>query len=57
MTIDIGIAKEAREEIAEGLCDLLSDTYSLYIKTHNFHVECDRPHVWHSSPKCLKNNI
>ncbi|MBX6392327.1 MAG: DNA starvation/stationary phase protection protein, partial [Burkholderiales bacterium] len=35
--IDIGIADADRKEIAEGLSRLLADTYTLYLKTHNFH--------------------
>ncbi len=35
--IDIGIDEEARKGIAEGLGELLADTYTLYLKTHNFH--------------------
>ena len=37
MDIDIGIAKDDREAIAAGLSKLLADTYSLYLKTHNYH--------------------
>ncbi len=37
IAIDIGISEESRKEIAEGLSRLLADTYSLYLKTHNFH--------------------
>ena len=37
MEIDIGIKKEDREAIAGGLSRLLADTYSLYLKTHNYH--------------------
>ena len=37
MEIDIGIKKSDREDIAEGLSRLLADTYTLYLKTHNFH--------------------
>ena len=37
MEIDIGIKKIDREDIAEGLSRLLADTYTLYLKTHNFH--------------------
>ena len=36
-TIDIGLAADTREVIAQGLCELLADTYTLYLKTHNFH--------------------
>jgi starvation-inducible DNA-binding protein len=35
--IDIGIAEAEREEIADGLSRLLADTYTLYLKTHNYH--------------------
>ncbi len=37
MNIDIGISQVQREEIAQGLSRLLADTYTLYLKTHNFH--------------------
>ena len=35
--IDIGIDRKNREAVAEGLSHLLADTYTLYLKTHNFH--------------------
>jgi starvation-inducible DNA-binding protein len=35
--IDIGINKENRAEISEGLKRLLADSYTLYLQTHNFH--------------------
>ncbi|MCC6525661.1 MAG: DNA starvation/stationary phase protection protein [Polyangiaceae bacterium] len=37
MKIDIGIETSAREQIAAGLSRVLADTYTLYLKTHNFH--------------------
>src|SRR3989338_4325427 len=37
MDIDIGIKEKDRAKIAEGLAKLLADTYTLYLKTHNFH--------------------
>lgn len=37
LTIDIGIDKDAREKIADGLKVLLADSYTLYLQTHNFH--------------------
>jgi starvation-inducible DNA-binding protein len=37
MKIDIGIEAAKREEIAGGLSRVLADTYTLYLKTHNFH--------------------
>ncbi len=41
--IDIGIPQQAREEIADGLSRLLADTYSLYLKTHNYHWNVTGP--------------
>ena len=35
--IDIGIAKTDRAAIADGLARFLSDAFTLYLKTHNFH--------------------
>jgi len=35
--IDIGIATDDRKAIADGLARLLADTYTLYLKTHNYH--------------------
>ena len=35
--IDIGIAEADRIAIAEGLSRLLADSYTLYLKTHNYH--------------------
>jgi len=35
--VNIGISEQMRGKIAEGLSCLLADTYSLYLKTHNFH--------------------
>ncbi|MCF2950365.1 DNA starvation/stationary phase protection protein [Paraglaciecola aquimarina] len=35
--IDIGISKENRTEISNGLKHLLADSYTLYLQTHNFH--------------------
>ena len=43
MAIDIGIAEKDREAIAEGLSRLLADTYTLYLKTHNFHWNVTGP--------------
>jgi starvation-inducible DNA-binding protein len=43
MSIDIGIADEKRQAIAEGLSRLLADTYTLYLKTHNFHWNVTGP--------------
>ncbi|WP_242112966.1 Dps family protein [Luteimonas aquatica] len=35
--IDIGIKTADRKKIAEGLSAFLADSYTLYLKTHNFH--------------------
>lgn len=43
MVIDIGISEEQRKKIADGLAHLLADTYTLYIKTHNFHWNVTGP--------------
>ena len=43
MTMDIGISKKDREKIAEGLSHLLADSYTLYLKTHNFHWNVTGP--------------
>ncbi|MCH7930129.1 MAG: DNA starvation/stationary phase protection protein [Proteobacteria bacterium] len=43
MTIDIGIAETDRKEIAEGLAGVLADSYTLYLKTHNFHWNVTGP--------------
>ena len=37
MTINIGISEADRKEIADGLSKVLADTYTLYLKTHNYH--------------------
>ncbi len=37
MKINIGIEPKKREEIAAGLSRVLADTYTLYLKTQNFH--------------------
>ncbi|MDJ0779587.1 MAG: Dps family protein [Gammaproteobacteria bacterium] len=41
--INIGIKAEDRENIADGLSRLLADTYTLYLKTHNFHWNVTGP--------------
>ena len=43
MQVDIGIENKAREEIAQGLSRLLADTYTLYLKPHNFHWNVTGP--------------
>ncbi|TVP69768.1 MAG: DNA starvation/stationary phase protection protein [Leptolyngbya sp. LCM1.Bin17] len=43
MPIDIGIDEKDRQAIADGLSKLLADTYTLYLKTHNFHWNVTGP--------------
>ena len=43
MNINIGIALEDRERIAQGLSALLADSYTLYLKTHNYHWNVTGP--------------
>ena len=43
MNIDIGIDEGARKEIAGGLSRLLADSFTLYLKTHNFHWNVEGP--------------
>jgi starvation-inducible DNA-binding protein len=43
MAINIGISEQDRKEIADGLAKLLADTYTLYLKTHNFHWNVTGP--------------
>jgi len=43
MKIDIGIGEKDRKAIALGLSRVLADTYTLYLKTHNFHWNVTGP--------------
>ncbi|HVF44106.1 MAG TPA: Dps family protein [Pyrinomonadaceae bacterium] len=43
MPINIGIGETGRREIAGGLSRLLADTYTLYLKTHNYHWNVTGP--------------
>ena len=43
MEINIGLSQEQRNEIANGLSALLADSYSLYLKTHNYHWNVTGP--------------
>ncbi len=43
MSIDIGIDEKDRVEIAAGLSRLLADSYTLYLKTHNYHWNVTGP--------------
>jgi len=41
--MDIGIKDNDREQLAKGLSVLLADSYTLYLKTHNFHWNVTGP--------------
>jgi starvation-inducible DNA-binding protein len=41
--IDIGIPAQDRTAIAEGLSRVLADSYTLYLKTHNYHWNVTGP--------------
>src|SRR3546814_20980873 len=41
--IDIGLSTADRKTIAQGLSVFLSDAYTLYLKTHNFHWNVTGP--------------
>lgn len=43
MKPNIGIDEGSRKEIANGLSKLLADTYTLFLKTHNFHWNVTGP--------------
>ncbi|MFM8303267.1 MAG: Dps family protein [Actinomycetota bacterium] len=43
LPIDIGISEADRSEIADSLARLLADTYTLYLKTHNYHWNVTGP--------------
>ena len=43
MKVDIGIEDKKRKKIAEGLSHFLADSYTLYLKTHNFHWNVTGP--------------
>lgn len=43
MQINIGISEADRKEIADGLSHLLADSYTLYLKTHNYHWNVTGP--------------
>ena len=43
MDINIGMSAEQRQEIAGRLSALLADSYSLYLKTHNYHWNVTGP--------------
>jgi starvation-inducible DNA-binding protein len=41
--LDIGIPKEKLDAITQGLARVLADTYTLYLKTHNYHWNVTGP--------------
>jgi starvation-inducible DNA-binding protein len=41
--MDTGIGAADRRAVSEGLAKLLADTYTLYLKTHNFHWNVTGP--------------
>ena len=43
MKIDIGISDADRAAVAQGLSRLLADSYTLYLKTHNYHWNVTGP--------------
>ncbi len=43
MNINIGISTEDRKLIVDGLSRLLADSYTLYLKTHNYHWNVTGP--------------
>lgn len=43
MKIDIGISDADRASVADGLSRLLADSYTLYLKTHNYHWNVTGP--------------
>ncbi len=43
MKLNIGIEERDRKEISGGLARVLADTYTLYLKTHNFHWNVTGP--------------
>ena len=43
MDINIGITPEDRAAVASGLSQVLADSYTLYLKTHNYHWNVSGP--------------
>lgn len=43
MLVNIGINEKDRKDTADGLSRLLADTYTLYLKTHNYHWNVTGP--------------
>ena len=49
MKLNTGIEESARKDIAKALSKVLADSYTLYLKTHNYHWNVKGPHVSNSS--------
>lgn len=43
----IGVSEEGRKTVADALSGVLADTYTLYLKTQNFHWNVTGPHFKH----------
>src|SRR5689334_22204268 len=43
MKVNIGLNDNARKTVADALSQVLADTYTLYLKTHNFHWNVTGP--------------
>ena len=43
MSINIGINEKDRKAIADGLSSVIADSYTLYLKTHNYHWNVTGP--------------
>jgi len=43
MDVNTGIPEADRKQIADGLARVLADTYTLYLKTHNYHWNVTGP--------------
>ena len=43
MKLNIGIKESARKDIAKNLSKVLADSYTLYLKTHNYHWNVKGP--------------
>lgn len=44
MKVNTGISAKDRERIAQELSRVLADSYTLYVKTHNYHWNVEGPH-------------
>ena len=43
MDVDLGINQKDLERIADGLAQVVADTFTLYLKTHNYHWNVNGP--------------